>query len=348
MRYFYKFIIVTFFIALIVFIRLFLIELFTIPSASMAPTLQTGDKIIVSKLQYGARLPRSGFEIPWFNLLWYLNPQARADMGKNEWGYQRLKGYSQINRGDILVFNYQNQMFEFYIKRCVALPGDSLQIINAKLFINGKQNKTPANLKHEYRLYHRNLRKTQNLLDSLKTANPELNNIIFQSPDFSYNQKVKYVLCNITQKQKHFIDKLSSIDSVVIDIAKPENNNLLFPFTDSLHWTKDNYGPLYIPAKGQSIVLNQKNYAVYASTIKNFENTEITSTDSGFYIGNKLVKSYRFKQNYYFMMGDNRSLSMDSRFWGFVPESAIVGKAVLVLFSYNENFKWNRFFKAIN
>ncbi len=272
-------------------------------------------------------------------------------MGKNEWGYHRLSGYSKIKHNDVLVFNYPGKMFEFYIKRCVALPGDSLQIINSELFLNNQKTKTQDNLKHEYRLYYQNLYKVQNILNRLRDVNKDLENIIYYSSGSGYypkKQKAKYILCNITQKQKYFIDKLSSIDSVVIDIAKPENNNLLFPFIDSLHWTKDNYGPLYIPAKGQSIVLNQKNYAVYASTIKNFENTEITSTDSGFYIGNKLVKSYRFKQNYYFMMGDNRSLSMDSRFWGFVPESDIVGKAVLVLFSYNENFKWNRFFKAIN
>ena len=153
------------------------------------------------------------------------------------------------------------------------------------------------------------------------------------------------MLCNLNKKQKHIIEQSSVSDSVVLNIAKPDIK--LFPFIDSLNWSKDNYGPLYIPAKGQSIVLNPKNYAIYASTIQKFENTEILNTDTGFYIGNKQVTHYRFKQNYYFMLGDNRSQSMDSRYWGFVPESDIVGKAVLILFSYNQSFKWNRLLKKI-
>jgi signal peptidase I len=334
-----------------VFLKVFFLELFSIPSASMVPTLQTGDKIVVSKLQYGARLPRSGFEIPWLNLLWFLNPKARAGMGKIEWKYRRINGYSQIKRDDVVVFNYQGKMFEFYIKRCVALPGDSLQIINSELFINNQKTKMQANLKHEYRLYYQNIYKTKRLLDSLREVNKDLENMIYYSSGSRYypkKQKTKYLLCNITQKQKKSIEKHLEIDSTVLNIAQPDSLSNLFPFIDSLKWSIDNYGPLYIPAKGQSIALNPKNYAIYADIIKKFEHTQISNTDSGFYIGSKQISEYCFKQNYYFMLGDNRSLSMDSRYWGIVPESDIVGKAVLILFSYQNHFKWNRCFKPIN
>ena len=174
---------------LIIFTRIFVIELHTIPSSSMASALQTGDKIIVSKLQYGARLPRSGFEIPWLNLFWFLNPKARANMGKNEWDYKRLSGYSEIKRGDVVVFNHPGNMFEFYIKRCIALPGDTLQIINSEIFINGKQAKQENNLLHEYRLYYKNLRKVQTALDSLKSTNPYLKNLIYYHSGVNYLQK---------------------------------------------------------------------------------------------------------------------------------------------------------------
>ncbi|MCF6243005.1 MAG: signal peptidase I [Bacteroidales bacterium] len=322
---------------IVIILRIFLFEIFTIPSSSMSPTLQTGDKIIVSKLQYGARLPRSGFEIPWFNLFWFLNPKARAEMGKNIWGYHRVKGYSNIKRGDVMVFNFENKQFEFYIKRCAGLPGDTLQITNGSLIINSKTLNLSQNLKHLHKIYCNKYRKTIRLLDSL---NIYYNNI------FQKQGKYQFLLCNITNQEKYIILKNKCIDSITMEIDTVQSSSL-FPFIDTLNWTKDNYGPLYVPQKGQSIKLNTKNYTIYSGIIRNFEQENILNTDTGFYIGNKKIKKYRFNQNYYFMLGDNRSLSMDSRYWGFVPESEIVGKAVLILFSYHIQFKWNRLFKII-
>ena len=325
-------------IILAVILRLFVFELYVIPSGSMENTLYTGDKIIVSKLQYGPRLPRSGFEIPWLNLFWFLNPKARADMGKNEWGYKRLSGYSKIKHNDVLVFNYPGKMFEFFIKRCVALPGDSLQIINGQLQVNNLFVKPKTNIKSKYKIYHSNYRK-------LKLALKQLN---IPVQNYYTVQSNKYRTYNISQLQKEKLSKLPFIDSIIPKTAIPDSIARLFPFIDSLNWTIDNYGPILIPAKGTTVKLNQKNYGIYIDIINKFEDTDIVNTDSGFYIGNKPIKTYRFKQNYYFMMGDNRHRSMDSRYWGFVPESHIVGKAVLVLFSYNEGFKWDRFFKLVD
>ncbi|MBN2755842.1 MAG: signal peptidase I [Bacteroidales bacterium] len=323
-----------------VFSRLFFFEIFTIPSASMDNTMKVGDKIIVSKLQYGPRLPRSGFEIPWLNLFWYLNNNARLDLGKNEWGNKRLSGYSKINRGDIVVFNNPGNMFEFYIKRCVGLAGDSLQITNSKLYINKKIQILPEKAKSEYKIYCPDQTLVLKQLDSLN---------IYVTNFFIQKQKVKYLLCNISKRKKNIIESLSTVDSIIISIKGIEYHQGIFPKDSSYKWTQDNFGILWIPKKGSKIKLNDRNYVFYADIINKFENSTIIKTDNGFFIGNKRIKNYRFKQNYYFMMGDNRHQSMDSRYWGFVPESQIVGKAVLVLFSNDhDGIKWNRILKSVN
>ena len=302
----------------------------------MDNTLKTGDKIIVSKLQYGARLPRSGFEIPWLNLFWYFNTEARANMGKDVWGYKRLSGYSQIKHSDIVVFNNLGKMFEFYIKRCVALPGDSLQIINSKLYINNKLQELPKNAKSEYKIYYSNIVRVRKQLNKL---NVYANNLFLQ--------KQKYLLCSLGSKQKSEVENLPSVDSVNVFIREENYFQNIFPNDSTFNWTKDNFGKLWISKKDTEIILNDTNYILYANFINKFENENIIKTDSGFYNNNKPIKTYKFKQNYYFMLGDNRSQSMDSRYWGFVPESHIVGKVVLVLFSYNEGMKWKRTFKFI-
>ena len=322
--------------------RLFMFELFSIPSGSMENTLYTGDKIIVSKLQYGPRLPRSGFEIPWLNLFWFLNTGARADMGKATWGYRRLGGYSRVGRGDVLVFNYPGKMFEFFIKRCVALPGDTLQITGGRLFIGGHPQTLPNTAKTSYKAYYRGIYKLRLQLDSLKKTNGrgpgQLDCRFFDNPrpwqgrGHKGKGDSKYFVCNISKRQKKLVESLPAVDSVRLYISKTDSLSGIFPGNNRFNWSIDDFGLLAVPKKGAEIKLDGSSHALYAGIINKFENTRILNTDSGFYIGNKQVGTYRFKQNYYFMMGDNRHRSRDSRYWGFVPESHIVGKAVLVLF----------------
>ena len=303
----------------------------------MENTLKTGDKIIVSKLQYGARLPRSGFEIPWLNLLWYFNTKTKTDIGKDVWGYKRLFAYSKIKHNDVIVFNFPGKMFEFYIKRCVALPNDSLQIINGNLFINNKLQNPPENAKSEYKIYYSNFVRVKKQLNKFN---------IYAINLFSHKQK--YLQCSLSSKQKSTVENLSAVDSVDTFISDENYFQSIFPNDSTFIWTKDNFGKLWIPIKDAVIDINDTNYILYADIINKFENENITKTDSGFYNKTKAIKSYKFKQNYYFMMGDNRSQSMDSRYWGFVPESHIVGKAVMILFSYNDSFNYKRIFKKID
>lgn len=258
--------------------RVFFIEVFSIPSGSMENTLLTGDKILVSKLSYGPVLPKSPLEIPWLNLIWYLSKGRNANFDRVYWDYGRLSGFSSVKRGDVVVFlhplwvNRDN----FFIKRCVAKPGDTLQIIDGIVLINRKVLPNDDQLKQNYRV---------------KTNN----------------------------------------------------------------WPKfqKNFDPLIIPRKGQTINLSQENVARYSQTITNLEKAEIEEKDGACYLNNQVVTTYTFRQNYYFMMGDNRHNSNDSRYWGLVPEENIVGKAIITLWSCNpfetgiNSFRWKRLGKRI-
>ncbi|MDP3644657.1 MAG: signal peptidase I [Bacteroidota bacterium] len=134
-------------------IRLFLIEIYAIPSGSMEDTLIVGDKVLVNKLQIGPRMPKSPFEIPWINLFFYLNKNTRTKMDSAWWNYHRLNGFNTIRRNDVIVFNHPDAKSDFFIKRCIALPGDSLIIIDGMTFINGKVLDTSMLSKTNYQFY---------------------------------------------------------------------------------------------------------------------------------------------------------------------------------------------------
>lgn len=322
----------------------------------MENTLLNGDRIIVNKLYYGPRLPRSGFEIPWLNLFWYLNPKAKENLGEAKWSYYRLSGSSQIKCGDIVVFNNPEKTSKLLIKRCVALSGDSLQIVNNNLYVNGQNKIFSENIKLEFKVYYHNRKHIAKQLDSLKeTSKSEFdqleynffNGLLFSEYNVNsrQNKQIPYLICNMSNKQKNSIVDLLSVDSVRLHINNPQHFSDIFPEDSSFKWSKSDFGLVVIPKKEMEIVLNNKNYALYYSIIQDFERTNILKTDSGFYEGNKPIKTYRFKQDYYFMLGDNRHQALDSRYLGFIPESHIVGKAVMVLFSYSNKIRWERMFK---
>jgi len=326
----------------------------------MENTLYPGDKIVVNKLYCGARLPRSVFEIPWLKLFWYLNPQTRADKERVKWNYRRFFGYGKIKHGDVLVFNTPGKMSEFLIKRCCALPGDSVQIKNNNLYINNQLKLSPKNSKLEYEIYYQDLNHFKKQLDSLKSVcksiNSKLDCCFFSSLLFgryvSKLEQKKQTSCligNMTIKQKKMIENLPVVDSVSLHNGTSEIYLDVFPYNNKFTWTKNNFGLLVIPKKEMEIILNENNYAIYYNVIKNNEKVDILKTDSGFYKGNEQVESYCFKQNYYFMLGDNRDNSGDSRYFGFVPEQNIVGKATKILFSKEPNGKirWHRVLKTV-
>ncbi|MCK9641548.1 MAG: signal peptidase I [Prolixibacteraceae bacterium] len=321
-------------------IRVFMIEIFSIPSSSMENTLLVGDKVLVSKLNYGPAMPKSPFEIPWINLFWYLGSSKTTNLDSAYWDYKRLSGFSFVKHGDVAVFIHPlwGKRDNYFIKRCVGIPGDTLQIIDGVVFANRDAIPSSDQAKQPYQMKVTNRAVFRNMVDSLGLETWE-NNIA---------QTSEKIRMNLTRPQLKQLNQKSCIDSVSTNIVGNDSSQWVDPKNRILAWTIDNFGPVVIPRKGMVIHLTPTNFLVYRRTITHLEKIKLESKNDIFYLNGQLATTYTFLHNYYFMMGDNRHNSNDSRFWGFVPEENIVGKACVILFSNNGNgIRWNRMLKRI-
>jgi len=322
---------------LAIFIRVFLVEIYNIPSGSMENTLLIGDKVVVNKLLVGPRMPKSSIEIPWINLLFYIIRNANAKTDSTSWNYHRLSGFNPIQRNDVLVFNFPDDENAFFIKRCIGLPGDSLKIAMGKTLLNGEIDQEPLLSKSKFLFYVNNPVAFSKLTDSLS----------IQCYWYENSEK-KLSIVTLTPIQFHEIKQSSSIDSIIKVIVYYDTIPRVFPYNEKFQWTIDNYGSLYIPKAGTSIQLNENNFVLYHNILQKFEGLKIVLKKGSVYINEIKTETYTFQHNYYFMMGDNRHNSIDSRFWGFVPEELIVGKASMILFSNDSGkIKWNRTMKIL-
>jgi signal peptidase I len=339
-------------------IRWLIMEAYTIPTPSMENSLLVGDFLFVSKFHYGTRTPRTPLQLPLTHQkIWFTNIPSYLDW--IQLPTYRLPGIRKVKREDVVVFNipprelndgidYPIDLKTNYIKRCVGVPGDELKVVNRQLYVNGQPLANPPHMQYSY----------------LVSAKDEINERNFAKlgldpDDYNYlgrpetNRAVYQMF--LTKEKAEELKSVPYIIGVDDDYRTHEGTDMrIFPMSKYTPWNGDNYGALVIPKKGMTIAINDSTLAVYGETIRLYDYNENVKIEGGkLTIDGRELMQYTFKQNYYFMMGDNRHNSLDSRYWGFVPEDHIVGKAFFIWLSIDKyagllnKIRWRRFFMLI-
>ncbi len=372
---------IIFAVIVVTFINIFFFQAFRIPSSSMESTLYTGDHLFVSKLAYGPRVPETPLTIPFTHNVIF-GKESYSTLIHNK--YRRLKGFRQVRRGDAVVFGFPNgdtvlkkapvedyhalvrangrelvesrlgpiivrptDKKDHYVKRCVALPGDTLTVKDGLVYINGVQQEVYPGIQLSYRVVTSGQRINSKVLEKLGLNIGEL---YFDSNLPGYPEMP------LTAEMLGQVKGMSGVVSVEpnLETWPPMDNYGIFPFSPDYRWTRDYFGPLWIPKKGETVELDTDNLPLYERIITAYEKNDLKVNAEGIiYINGKEAYSYTFAQDYYFMMGDNRHNSLDSRYWGFVPEDHIVGRPAVIWLSTNrdakfpKNIRWRRFLKFV-
>ena len=359
------------------FIRTFMLEAYTIPTPSMEGSLLVGDYLFVSKTSYGPRVPMTPISFPFAHHTLPLTKQTKAYLDWIQLDYFRFPGFRTIQNNDVVVFNNpdgdtvalqrQNESYyalirdlgrlqvwdsydivgrpvdkrENYIKRAVGIAGDTLQIINGLIYINGQLLRNPQGVRYNYRVV---------------TDGTPLSPRVFERTQVT-NFGQMALDTYIVEMSEGVADEFRRLSNVVeVDkMVKPAGwfEPYIFPHNPAFPWNEDNFGPLLIPAKGQTIALSIENLPLFERIIRVYEGNHLEVRNGVIFINGQPADSYTFKMDYFWMIGDNRHNSADSRFWGFVPHDHIVGRAIFVWLSLNNqrpfprNIRFNKTFRVI-
>lgn len=314
-------------------IRTFFFEAYRIPTPSMENTLLTGDFLVVSKINYGPRTPMV-LSVPFTNI----------NFNAITFPWTRLPGISEIERNDIVVFNYPIDIAPIaaktsYVKRCVGFPGDSLAIRDKRLFVNGEPAPIFPGLQKNYIV-------TVQDRVRLSTSKVEANGGHLVSRVGGQNQYRINMTDDLAEEMKSW-PEITSVELYVLPEDFDEYARADFSFSSGFN-NHDHLPQITVPYEGQQVTLTSENWHIYENIITRYERNTVERNGGNFVINGEQTNSYTIKQDYYFMMGDNRDNSEDSRFWGFVPRDHIVGEASLIYFSWNSERTLPRFGRILN
>ncbi|MCB9201850.1 MAG: signal peptidase I [Flavobacteriales bacterium] len=356
-------------------IHTFIIQPYTIPTSSMERTLLVGDFLFVSKLNYGARIPMTPVALPFLQSKIPFTgekPHNQIDsyIDAIRLPYMRIPGWEKVKRYDIVTFNYPVDSSHTaidrkdpYVKRCLGMPGDSLSLKNGRVFINGKEEQLPADAQRQFSYF---------CLANGGISDVKIQKLLGYTPYFPIGQEgntIQYYFQGLPDKEAKEIESWSNVIAMKENIDSTgrktehfydkahtviDSTNTIFP--EDKNWNGDQYGPLYIPKKGDKIKLTKDNITQYYNIISKYEgDRKIDVKGDEILIDGKPTSEYEIQKDYYFMIGDNRDASLDSRYWGYVPDDHILGKPVFVWLSIQGMFddgvrktRWDRMFKRIN
>jgi len=374
-------------------VHTYFMQPFVIPTSSLEKTLLKGDFLLVSKFHYGARIPMTAVSapmvhdtLPKFNTPSYIADDLNKDGWKNKlsFPYMRIPGFQKIKRNDIVVFNWpadssysmgvNNPDRKYlkpidkktnYVKRCVGIAGDSLELKDGYVFINGKQTQLPDRAKTQfyYTVISKKYLTAKYLKEEIGTTEfnqfYKVNKIAAQRYGFKNtlpfpNDSTSYLIelpggmknlnkdfrttdrysINMSVEEKEKLRKNPDVSSINRNIKpKGEREGNIFPKYSDYKWNGDNFGPIYIPEAGKTVALNKQVLPLYKDIITEYEGNKLNTDGDNIYINGAIATRYTFKQDYYWMMGDNRQNSLDARYWGYVPFDHVVGKPVFVWMS---------------
>ncbi|HEX9153101.1 MAG TPA: signal peptidase I [Flavobacterium sp.] len=344
-------------------VHTYFVQPYTIPTSSLEKSLLIGDFLFVSKMNYGARVPMTTVALPMVHDSIPFT-KSKSYLTWPQLPYMRLPGIQNINRTDIVVFNWPvDTVYKFfdtskrraykpvdkksnYVKRCVGIPGDSLSIKDGIVYINGKILQLPERAKPQFSYAVALDGKTpidfEFLLKDLD---------ITDDAGFKNDLRDTLFLKALTAAGAERLKNVPGVLSVTRQISKGVEDGI-FPHINK--WNRDNFGPIYIPQKGKTVALTTETLPFYSMIISEYEKKDLKVNGSEIRIDGKVVNSYTFCQNYYWMMGDNRHNSEDSRYWGYVPEDHIVGKPIFIWLSIDPHGKglnkvrWDRVFTTVS